>query len=69
MESSTPAAVTAAVGKHAEAAAEQVPMGRLLAATAAAAAVCTPPSPREPKPGDQGTTCTRVPSGAKSQRV
>lgn len=66
MESSTPAA-------------ERVPMGRLLAATAAAAAVCTPPKSREPKshesgshepkPGDQGTTCTRVPSGAKSQRV
>ncbi|GAB2693004.1 hypothetical protein [Kitasatospora kifunensis] len=71
MESSTPATVTTtttvdqAVDKDsAESTAKDVPMSRLLAATAAAAAVCTPP-----KAGDQGSTCTRVPSGAKSQRV
>lgn len=46
--------------------AERVPMDRLLAATAAAVALCTPPKPGE---AAQPTTCTRVPSGAKSQSV
>ncbi|WP_329564834.1 hypothetical protein [Kitasatospora sp. NBC_01266] len=62
MTSSTPVTMTKDVAE----AAERVPMDRLLAATAAARAVCTPPKPGEPA---QPTTCTRVPSGAKSQSV
>jgi hypothetical protein len=46
----------------------RVPMSRLLAAGAAAAAVCTPPA-RGAAARDQATTSTRVPAGAKSQRV
>ncbi|MDH6120552.1 hypothetical protein ABH930_003827 [Kitasatospora sp. GAS204A] len=60
MQSSTP------VTRKAPEPAERVPMDRLLAATAAAVAVCTPPKPGE---AAQPTTCTRVPSGAKSQSV
>jgi hypothetical protein len=63
---------------------EGVPMSRLLAASAAAAAVCTPPAPADRADDDQdtadrdgddrageaqGTTSTRVPIGAKSQSV
>ncbi|WP_344442222.1 hypothetical protein [Kitasatospora nipponensis] len=55
----------------------RVPMSRLLAASAAAAALCTPPcapgrrgeAGREERGGDQATTVTRVPVGAKSQSV
>ncbi|PYC78064.1 hypothetical protein C7C46_17170 [Streptomyces tateyamensis] len=46
----------------------RVPMSRLLASCAAAAAVCTPPA-RAAAARDQATTSTRVPAGAKSQRV
>ncbi|MFI9269253.1 hypothetical protein ACIGXM_00795 [Kitasatospora sp. NPDC052896] len=49
-----------------------VGMRELLAANAAAAAVCTPPKPApaqqgKPEAKAQGTTVTRVPVGAKSQ--
>ncbi|MGF1426392.1 hypothetical protein [Kitasatospora sp. LaBMicrA B282] len=65
MQSSTPAAAPSRpTRQHLDP--ERVPMDRLLAATAAAAAVCTPPAPGEPA---QPTTCTRVPIGAKSQSV
>jgi hypothetical protein len=46
-----------------------VPMSRLLASCAAAAAVCTPPGPAEEAGSGQETTSTRVPIGAKSQSV
>ncbi|MCX4748518.1 hypothetical protein OG455_23880 [Kitasatospora sp. NBC_01287] len=62
MKSSTPVTTT----EEAAQVAGRVPMNRLLAATAAAAAVCTPPRPGE---RSQATTWTRVPFGAKSQSV
>jgi hypothetical protein len=63
-------------GRSAEA---PVPMSRLLACGAAAAAVCTPPAADDPDGADparddparegQGSTSTRVPTRVKSQSV
>ncbi|MDH6110963.1 hypothetical protein P3T36_005867 [Kitasatospora sp. MAP12-15] len=61
MSSSTPTQETAARTPARE---HEVGMRELLAAGAAAAAVCTPPS----RPA-QAITVTRVPVGAKSQSV
>ncbi|WP_035800891.1 hypothetical protein [Kitasatospora mediocidica] len=71
MSSSTPAQETVPCGP-AVSDARPVPMRALLAATAAAAAVCTPPRPGEAGAGRrraQAITVTRVPVGAKSQSV
>jgi hypothetical protein len=78
MSSSTPpqprldAAEEAVMGDPPGEARGRVPMSRLLAAGAAAAAVCTPPAKPEPTgrvSTGQGSTSTRVPVGAKSQSV
>ncbi|MFE0460904.1 hypothetical protein ACFW1A_16805 [Kitasatospora sp. NPDC058965] len=62
------AAEQAAAGDPLAEAPGSVPMSRLLAAGACAAAVCTPPERRSAS-RDQSTTSTRVPAGAKSQSV